>query len=207
MTAAQDEPLSVLDLIQSRRSRGKMLPDEPPRRLVEQVLAAAVHAPNHHDTQPWRFFVLTGAARNRLGDALADALTQRLNGTDSFDPAQDRPAKLEGLVMAERAKPLRSPVLIVVGVSAEADDPMTRREDLQAASAALQNMLLAAHSLGLAAIWRTGDGAYDASVKAHFSLRPQDEIAGILYLGYPNPSIAEPPARSRDFEDKTEWRD
>jgi nitroreductase len=199
MTARQKELVSVLDLIQSRRSRGKMLPDEPPRDVIEKVLSAAVHAPNHHDTQPWRFFVLTGAARDRLGDALAAALTQRWNGTDSV--------KLEGLLMAERAKPLRSPVLVVVGVNSEADDPMTRREDLQAASAALQNMLLAAQSLGLAAIWRTGDGAYDASVKAHFGLRPQDEIAGILYLGYPDPSIAEPVARSRDFAARTEWRD
>jgi nitroreductase len=199
MTARQKELVSVLDLIQSRRSRGKMLPDEPPRDVIEKVLSAAVHAPNHHDTQPWRFFVLTGAARDRLGDALAAALTQRWNGTDSV--------KVEGLLMAERAKPLRSPVLVVVGVNSEADDPMTRREDLQAASAALQNMLLAAQSLGLAAIWRTGDGAYDASVKAHFGLRPQDEIAGILYLGYPDPSIAEPVARSRDFAARTEWRD
>jgi nitroreductase len=189
----------MLDVIHSRRSRGKMLPDEPPRDLIEQVLSAAVHAPNHHDTQPWRFFVLTGAARNRLGDVLATAMAQRLDDTD--------PSKVEGLLLAERAKPLRSPVLIVVGACSERDDAMTRREDLQAASAALQNMLLAAHSLGLAGIWRTGDGAYDASVKAHFGLRPRDEIAGILYLGYPDPSIAEPVARSRDFAARTEWRD
>jgi nitroreductase len=50
MTAGQEELVSVLDLIQSRRSRGKMLPDEPSRDLIEQVLSAAVHAPNHHDT-------------------------------------------------------------------------------------------------------------------------------------------------------------
>jgi nitroreductase len=207
MTSGQEQLLSVLDLIQSRRSRGKMRADEPPRDLIEQVLAAAVHAPNHHDTQPWRFFVLTGRARNRLGDALADALAQRQNGQDPFDAAQDRPSKLEGLLMAERAKPMRSPVLVVVGVCSERDDAMTRREDLQAASAALQNMLLAAHSLGLAAIWRTGDGAYDSAVKAHFGLRPRDEIAGILYLGYPDPSLPAPEGRTRKFADKTEWRD
>jgi nitroreductase len=198
MTSGQEQLLSVLDLIQSRRSRGKMRADEPPRDLIEQVLSAAVHAPNHHDTQPWRFFVLTGKARNRLGDALADALAQRQKGTDLV--------KLDGLLMAERAKPMRSPVLVVVGVCSERDDAMTRREDLQAASAALQNMLLAAHSLGLAAIWRTGDGAYDSAVKAHFGLRAQDEIAGILYLGYSDPALPAPEGRTRNFADKTEWR-
>jgi nitroreductase len=106
----------------------------------------------------------------------------------------------------ERRKPMRSPVLIVVGVCSEADDEMTRREDLQAASAALQNMLLAATSLGLAAIWRTGDGAYDVSVKAYFGLQRADEIAGILYLGYADESFGPAPARARDFAAKTEWR-
>ncbi|HWO73000.1 MAG TPA: nitroreductase [Dehalococcoidia bacterium] len=190
--------MDILEAIAARRSRGKMLPETPPRALVEKVLAAAVEAPNHHDTQPWRFFVLAGEARQEFGEALAQALRRRLDGAD--------PSKLEGLMLAERVKPLRSPVLIVVGVCSDRDDPMTRREDLQAASAALENMLLAANALGLAAIWRTGDGAYDDYVKAHFGLRPEDEIAGVLYLGYADPSVPEPEPRKRDFASKTEWR-
>jgi nitroreductase len=106
----------------------------------------------------------------------------------------------------ERAKPMRSPVLIVAGVVSEHEDEMTRREDLQAASAALQNMLIAANALDLAAIWRTGDGAYDDSVKAWFGLRPQDEIAGILYLGYPDETLPAMPERTREYASKTEWR-
>jgi nitroreductase len=102
---------------------------------------------------------------------------------------------------------MRSPVLVVVGVTSDSEDPMVRREDLQAASAALQNMLLAANAVGLAAIWRTGDGAYDPEVKAHFGLKPEDEIAGILYLGYADTSFGPAPGRRRDFADKTEWRD
>jgi nitroreductase len=116
------------------------------------------------------------------------------------------PEHRDALLKGERHKPMRSPVLIVVGVQSESDDPMTRREDLQAASAALQNMLLAATTLGLAAIWRTGDGAYDDSVKAHFDLRPQDEIAGILYLGYADDAFGPAPTRQREYADKTEWR-
>jgi nitroreductase len=116
------------------------------------------------------------------------------------------PSKLDGFMLAERAKPMRSPVLIVVGVTPERDDPMTVREDLQAASAAIQNMLLAATSLGLAAIWRTGEGAYDDHVKAYFGLRPRDEIAGIVYLGYADTSLPPLPAREREHVARTEWR-
>jgi nitroreductase len=189
--------MDVLESIAARRSLGKMRPEAPPRELVERVLQAGVHAANHHDTQPWRFFVLTGEARARFADVLAGALLHRLG---------DAAPNLDGLMEGERRKPLRSPVLIVVGVHSEADDPMTRREDLQAASAALQNMLLAAGSLGLAAIWRTGDGAYDSEVKAHFGLAPEDEIAGILYLGYADESFGPAPARRRDYASHTEWR-
>jgi nitroreductase len=170
----------------------------PSRALVEQVLEAGVHASNHHDTQPWRFFVLSGEAREQFGDELAAALRARMAELDA--------AKLDGLAMAERAKPLRSPVLIVVGVQSERDDHMTRREDLQAASAAVQCMLLAADSLGLAAIWRTGDGAYDDRIKAYFGLNPQDQIAGIVYLGYPDTSLPPLEERRRIYTDRTEWR-
>jgi nitroreductase len=189
--------VDILEAISARRSLGKMRKDAPPRELVERVLQAGVHAANHHDTQPWRFFVLTNDARAGFGEALALALARRLG---------DAAPNLDGLMLAERAKPMRSPVLIVVGVQSQSDDPMTRREDLQAASGALQNMLLAADALGLAAIWRTGDGAYDNEVKAYFGLRPEDEIAGILYLGYADPSFGTPPPRQRDFASKTEWR-
>ena len=189
--------MDTLESIAARRSLSKMRPDAPSRDLIERVLQAGVHAPNHHDTQPWRFFVLTSEARSQFGEVLARALRERLG---------DAAPNLETLLEGERRKPMRSPVLIVVGVASESDDPMTRREDLQAASAALQNMLLAANSLGLAAIWRTGDGAYNDSVKAHFGLSPTDEIAGILYLGYADPAFPPAPARNRDFAPKTEWR-
>lgn len=190
--------MDILDVIASRRSRGKMRPDAPPRELIERVLAAGVHAPNHHDTQPWRFFVLTDGARKDFGEVLVGALKRRLG-----EPA---PENLEGLALAERAKPMRSPVIIVVGVASEERDPMTRREDFQAASAGLQNMLLAAESLGLAAIWRTGEGILDAGVKAHFGLSSEDEIAGVLYLGYPDETLGTMPPRERDHVVKTEWR-
>ena len=191
--------MNMLEAIHTRRSRGKMRPDAPPRELIEQVLHAAVHAPNHHDTQPWRFFVLAGHARVRFGDALADALKRRAGEIEA--------SKLDGLLLAERAKPMRSPVLIVVGVRSQERDVMTRREDFQAASAALQNMLLAAECLGLAAIWRTGEGILDAGVKAHFGLEPDDEIAGVLYLGHPDETLGPMPARQRDYTPATEWRD
>src|SRR5688572_4081782 len=67
------EALAVLRAIRERRSIGIVRPDAVPRPVIEQVLEAAVWAPNHHLTQPWRFFVLTGKAREELGDAMVQA--------------------------------------------------------------------------------------------------------------------------------------
>src|SRR5262245_925208 len=118
--------MEVIEAIKTRRSVGRMSQQEPPREIIEKLIEAAVEAPNHHNTEPWRFFVLRGAARERLGDALAERLQRAWRGDES---------KLEAGLIAERSKPLRSPVLIVVGVKHSDNERIDPREDLQAASA------------------------------------------------------------------------
>jgi len=201
--------MDALEAIHSRRSIGKHLPDVPPRELIEQLLAAAVEAPNHHETEPWRFFVVTGKAREEMGAVMEEALRKRMAGEDS--------KKVDGLAVAELAKPMRSPVLIVVGVKHDVKEKPALSpsngggerimpvEDLEACAAAIENMVLAAHALGLAAQWRTGDGAFDPYVKAWFGLAPLDEIAGIVYVGYRD-AARDPPHRGpREWRGKTEW--
>ena len=61
-------------------------------------------------------------------------------------------------------------------------------EDIEAAAAAVQNMLLAAEELGLGTIWRTGDAAYDPLVKRWFGLTPDDHIVAFVYVGFPEGS-------------------
>ena len=53
--------------------RPKVGEREPSRADIERLLDAAVRAPSHHLTQPWRFYVLTGAAKQRLANAIAAA--------------------------------------------------------------------------------------------------------------------------------------
>lgn len=190
--------MDVLEAIHSRRSVGRMMQEEPPRELIEKLLDAAVQAPNHHVTLPWRFFVMTGEARNRFGEAVAESLRPKLADLDE--------EKREAILADERRKPLRSPVLIAVGVRHDPEIKATPVEDLQACSAAIQNLLLAAEALGLAAIWRTGSGAYSDHVKAHFGLAPEDEIAGFVYVGYPNTEFkAMMPPRQRSYAELTKW--
>ena len=149
--------MHVFDLIKRRRSIGKMTGERPTREQIELLLEAATHAPNHHNAQPWKFIVLAGNAREELGTVMAMSLADRLEETSS--------EKAQAILNKERNKPLRSPVVIVVVAEAPKQPNVMEIENIEAASAAVQNMLLTAEEMGLACMWRTGDAAYDPHVK------------------------------------------
>ncbi len=184
---AQDRPgpgENVLAAIRNRRSVGKMTAEVPARALIERVLEAGTWAPNHHLTEPWRFFVLQGDARGYLGEVMGSVAAARESTAEA------------GRAVAERAatKPLRAPWVIAVAVEPAEDPSVPEIEELAAGSAAAQNMLLAAEAVGLAAIWRSGWVTFEPEITAFFGLSPRARMLGFIYVGYP---AMEPPARSR----------
>ena len=187
--------MHVFDLIKRRRSIGKMTGERPTREQIELLLEAATHAPNHHNAQPWKFIVLAGNAREELGTVMAMSLANRLEETSS--------EKAQAILNKERNKPLRSPVVIVVAAESPKQPKVKEIENIEAASAAVQNMLLTAEEMGLACMWRTGDAAYDPHVKQWFGLEPGDQIVAFLYVGYPAiPRLERIPI---SFKEKTIW--
>jgi len=100
---------------------------------------------------------------------------------------------------------LRAPVLIAVGVDKPREPKVVEIENVCAAAAATQNMLLAAQALGLATYWRTGRAATDPDVKAFLGFEPDQHVIGFIYVGYP---LAEPGRVERlGPEDRTVWMD
>ena len=183
--------MEVLEAIYHRQSVSKVKPDAIPVDVIEQLLKAGAQAPNHHRVRPWRFIVLTGAGREQLGQAMAESLKAS---------KPDMPP--EGLA-AEAAKALRSPVIIAVAVDLPAEPKVVLTENICAAAAAAQNILLAAEGLGLAARWRTGGAATDPLVKTALGLEADQPVIAFLYIGYPE---AERPNPERpDHTDRTTW--
>jgi len=183
--------MNVIEAIYKRQSIGKMKTDAVPRSEIEKLLGAAVQAPNHYKVRPWRFIVLAGAGRAKLGEVMAQVMKRRFPELDAA--GLDR----------ERAKPLRSPVVIAVGVDAPDDPRVLQVENICAAAAACQNILVAAGELGLAGHWRTGDAARDPEIKRFLGLGPDQELIAFLYIGYPE---VWPPNRERPgFEERTVW--
>ena len=187
--------METLEAIRTRQSVGKVSPDPVARETIEKLLSAAVQAPNHYKVRPWRFVVLSGAAREKLGEEMAQMFLEK-----NLDLSPDVEAKA---LEKERSKPLRSPVLIAVGVDKPAESKVIEIENVCAAAAACQNLLLAAHALGLAAKWRTGELARDPKIKQFLGFGPDQYLIAFLYIGHPEfeSELIERPS----FEDRTVW--
>jgi len=184
---------SVLALIRNRRSIGRVTDEVPPRAVIEELLEAAIWAPNHNMSEPWRFIVLSGDARNALGRAMAEAETA---GVD--DPEKAEKARTRAL-----AKPLRAPCVIVAISEPQGHNPAI--EEHTATAAAIQNLLLAAETHGLGVMWRTGGATYAPQVRDLFGVSEEGQIIGFIYIGYP---AIEKPTRDRTpIEEITAWWD
>ena len=183
--------MELFEAIKTRYSAKTVKADAVPRDVIEKILDAGNHAPNHYKVRPWRFFVLTGNARNKLGDVMSASQHDRL---------PDLPQ--EGLDKT-RALPLRAPVIIAVGVDKPVETKVIEMENIAAVSAACQNILLAAHALGLGAVWRTGEWVQDVKVKEFFGFAEDQHIAGFIYVGYPE--VTGEPLVRPSVEDRTVW--
>ncbi len=188
--------MDVIRAIETRQSVGRVRQDPVQRELIERILQSAVHAPNHRITEPWRFHVFTGKGRGELARARAE--TARLMA----EAEGEHEEMAAGRISRERKKAFRAPVVIVV-VSSAGRDEVETLENYAACAAAVQNMQLTAHSLGLASIWRTGPVAYHQHMRRFFGLEDGDRIVAYLYVGYPD--MGERPRRRSPVAERTVW--
>ena len=176
--------MDVRKAIRERRSIGQFSDRPVPREQIERLLEAAVWAPNHRHTEPWRFHVVAGTAREEMAEAVAASLD-------------------EGPARAARSKLTRAPAFIVVSQVRQEEDPILDLEDYAACACATQNLLLTAHAEGLAAKWSTGMLAQYPAAKEYLGLAPIDRIVAYIYLG--EAAVETAPAAERGTP-QVEWR-
>jgi nitroreductase len=190
--------MDVIRAIETRQSMGRVKQDPVPKELVERILESAVHAPNHKITEPWRFHVFAGKGRGELARARAEMA--RLQ-SEAEGESEEMAA---GRISRERKKAFRAPVVIAV-ISEVGRDEVETLENYAACAAAIQNMQLTAHSLGLGAMWRTGPVAYHDHMRGFFGLKEGDRIVGYLYVGYPD--MGERLRKRKPAREKTVWHE
>jgi nitroreductase len=145
----------------------------PDAQQLRQLLTAAVRAPDHGLLRPWRFIVVEGDERRRLGEMLAQCCQQ------------EQPDLSEAQIEKLRQAPLRAPTVLIVVAEVSAPHKVSAIDQIMACAAAVQNLLLTAHAIGVGAMWRTGAPALSPSLKTRLGFRSEDEIVGFIYLGTP----------------------
>lgn len=177
----------VIDTILSRSSTKRFAETPVSEEQVQALLSAAVRAPDHGQLAPWRFTILEGASREILGRAMSAALQTKMPEADAET------------VTREASKALRSPLLIVVSAATQAHPKVPEIEQWVAVGAAVQNLWLAAQSLGLGVAWKTGSHAYNVEVKRALGLDGHEAIIGFLHVGIP---LSQGPVRAVNLEGK-----
>lgn len=163
--------MDAITALHTRVSVSRVTEPGPDAATLDSICKAALRAADHALLRPWRFLRIQGEARQRLGDLFAQALLK------------DDPDTEQHIVEDMKGKPLRAPVIITGIVSPKDHPKVPVAEQHLSAGAAMQNMLVAAHALGVGAIWRTGDMASHPVVRSGLGLTEDEHIVGFLYLG------------------------
>jgi nitroreductase len=184
---------AVLDVIRGRRSVPRLRPDPVSRELVTSLLDAAVWAPNHRVTEPWRFFVLEGESKRRFAEIRRDARRRAM-------PNPDAP-EVQGALDKVYRDTTETPLIIAV-TSHMVEDPEVREEDIWATYGAAYAFMLGAWAEGLGTYFRTGAIRDDAVLRRLLNLPDDRRVIGILYAGYP---VEVPTRRRTPASEKTVW--
>ncbi len=188
--------MDTYEAIARRASVRRFAPGPVGREQLARVLGAAVRAPNHKLTEPWRFVVLTGGASRRFAEL------RRSHRAKKFDD----PASPEAAAKIEKTwrEHLETPAFIVVLQRLD-PDAVRREEDFAAVMMAIQNLMLAATADGLGTYLRTGGILAQAEVRQLAAAGADERIVGIVSIG--RPAAAPEPGKRTPASDRTTWLD
>src|SRR5688572_29229921 len=142
----------------------------PTPEHMATILQAAVTVPDHASLRPWRFIVIQGDARKRLGEVYV---------ASTLESKPDTPAtELDSI----REKVLRAPMIVAVVAAIKPNPKIPTREQILSAGAAAHTILLAANALGYGSIWLTGRFAEDPFVYRELGLKGEEQIIAFIHL-------------------------
>jgi nitroreductase len=208
----------ILDVLVSRKSIRRYKPDPVPEEMIDKILEAARWAPTGENYQPWRFIVIRDPeTKNKIGDLARLGSGSRMTTWYCLGEMQERFTKIKDPV--KRAEVLRfmysgevsefakhAPLVIaVIGTLMEGSVDVPY--DL---SAAIENILLEAHSLGLGACWVHGPVASTRDAKKFKEILDiptgmgEYKVIAYVAIGFPKEQ-RKPPRPKLPLEDLVYW--
>lgn len=183
----------VLNAIHFRRTvnQNSFTTEEISKEDILTILDAANAAPTHKRTQPWRFVVFQKEGLVRLGDELA-RIYKNITPAEKYTEATEQN-------MAKKATTSNVAIAIIVNYTGD----LPEWEELAATACAVENMWLAAHSIGIGGYWAT-PGLIN-HMDNFLNLEPNQKCIGLFYMGH-HQSEPREPARS-PIEEKIRWEE
>jgi coenzyme F420-0:L-glutamate ligase / coenzyme F420-1:gamma-L-glutamate ligase len=189
----------LLELLKSRRSIRRFAPRAVSREQIDRLVEAARWAPSNHNRQPWRFLILEqppqiqALARN-VGQCLAAKVSILPTVASAYAAELVHYATFFAqapvLILALHKRPVSVSAPLLEGL---ANPALVSGEPLSVAMA-VQNLLLAAHALGLGTCVMTGPLLVPEALAGAVLLPPGFELTCLVAVGYPDES-PNPPRR------------
>ncbi|MCI2963995.1 Putative NAD(P)H nitroreductase ydjA [Shewanella baltica] len=174
--------MDAIELLLTRQSTPRLIAPAPDATQLKIILDAAIRVPDHGALAPWEFIIATDQGLNTLAEIFVEAA--KASGAD------------EDFVNKAKGMPMRAPMVITVVAKTQQHPKVPVLEQQIAAGCATMAMQQAAFALGIGAVWRTGDFAFDANVNAALGLESHDQIVGFLYVG--TPAVVAPQKPQKD---------
>lgn len=183
----------IFDLIKNRRS---VFPvqyiDKPIAKTdIERILEAANWAPNHKKTEPWRFKVLQGESKAKLGLFL------------SLKYMESDPKPKEFKVQELIENPKRAGAIIAICMQRDPNESLPEWEEIAATAMAVQNMWLCCTEMGIGCYW-SSPGLIQY-MDDFFVMQEGERCLGFFYMGYYDGDVTE--VKRRPIDDKVVWMD
>lgn len=179
----------VIEAIKRRRSVRSYKAKRLPKDIINTIIDAGNEAPSAMNSQPWRFVVVENKeTRERL---LRAAMPNAQKIIDTIKDADPKRYELIKKRYSELEDPIyysAPAVVFVIGSGHYAS---------HSCPLACENMMLAAHSLGVGSCW-VGFGAMvaeDPEARNILELKEDEAIFGPILLGYPKDNPERPSKR------------
>lgn len=183
----------ILELIKKRRAVFPVQYNDKPiaRETIEKILEAANWAPTHKRTEPWRFKVIQGGARERLGIFLSEKYLE----------TEKRPKDIKAKKLLD--KPVQAAAVILICMQRDPEERVPEWEEIAATSMAVQNMWLMCTELGIGSYWSSP--ALIAHMGKFTTLQKGEKCLGLFYLGHFDGALEE--GERTAVSEKVSWID
>lgn len=193
--------MDVFEAIHRRRAVRRYSPDPVSREDIHTILDAANWAPSAMNRQQWEFVVVTGKKTREMGESYQTIVEEY---TRNWDPSPLRGSLSREEFIQFAGSYGDAPVVIVL-LTEMTDSRDLYKANLESASAAMENLLLAATALGLGTCWMTGPLRDEKALREILAIPDDKEIVAVTPLGYPRETPGDQPRLDPALERKVRW--